>query len=431
MDISLVQGGLTVVLNGSGGAAPLRAGKIDLSVRGQAVIECALDGTAVQIATFQQSVEKMLVLGEMYAGLPGEDWAYLNVGLPDGTVWRSPVLASRSEALPGPGSRSGGSQGFKIFLTLEKWWENDLLIDVPLTNHYGSLVTGGLQTDNHQDAAHDNFVAVAPLAILGDVPAPVVLTLSATPNGLDFLVGQAVTNNVGAFGGVLEAENYAASFFVTTTKPADGGCSNGAYVAGSWSGSGLAGLVWGLDPTNYAARVYRPVLRLRDLVAGSEKILAWVRLSMSGETILDGEAVMLPTDRRLVVLPPLALPPWSKPPGGFAWEGIAVQLLFKAEGAGAHALGIDFLEFMPTEGWLRFYCVAPAATYSLTRYDGATGQNTRSLTAGVTHVPEGRGITLYPAVAQKIFVLNQNAAGSDISTVTTVRVQYRPRKRVL
>jgi len=433
MNISLVQGSTTLVLNGTGAAVPLRAGKIDLSAPGLAVIECALDGTAAQIASFQQSAEKILMLGGLYASLPGEDWAYVWVTLPDGSVWRSPVLGSKTAAAPGPGSRGGGSQGFKLWLEIALWWESTTLTDVALSNHWGTLQTGGLQVDNHQDAGHDDYVNIAASTILGDVPAPAVLTLSSSVNGLEYLVGQCVTNGVAAFTGMLEGESISVGVGgITVTPTADAACSSGNYAACGWNGAGVVGGGWGVDPTSYAARVYRPVLRLRNFVAGGEKILLWVRLTgPAGDILLDAEGVIMPTDRKLVVLPPVALPPWSKPPAGFSWEGLTPWMVVQAEGAGAHVLNVDFFQMLPTEGWLRFYCVQPLMTYSQVRYDCGSGQNTRSATAGVTHVPEGPGIWLYPGVQQKIFVLNQNAADSAIGTNTTVRVQYRARKRVL
>lgn len=437
MDISLVQGSTTIVLNGTGAGVPLRAGRIDLSSPGSVVVECGLDGTAAQIAAFQGSVEKALGLGELYAGLPGEDWAYLFVTLPDATVWRTPVLSGICEARPGPGARSGGSQGLKIMLRVEPWFESTTITDCPLSNRFGSNITGGLNADNHMDGIHNNYVSIANTAVLGDVPAPAILTLLASPNGLEYFVGQAVTNGVSTFTGMAEGEGIYRHAFGSFAVVGDATCSNGNYGAYTWNGTGEADFAWnitGAQSQEWAGRVYRPIMRLRDLVGAAEKYFAWFRLRFEAwpgvDRLCDGEGVVMATDRKLIVFPPLVLPPWPKPPAGFGWEGFHPNFVVQAEGVGAHALNIDFVQFFPVEGWLRLYPVITNMTYTMIRYDCGSGQISRGTTAGVTHVPEGPGILLYPGVQQKIFVLAQNAA-MDIATLHTVRVQYRQRKRVL
>jgi hypothetical protein len=437
MDISLVQGFTSVVLNGTGGAVPLRAGKIDLSTAGVVVVECALDGTAAQIATFQQSVERVLMLGQLYAGLPGEDWAYVQVTLPDASQWRTPILAGACEAMPGPGSRVHGSQGLRVRLRVEAWWEGVTLLEAPLSNTYGALVTGGTVCDNHYDTGHMNYFSIASSTILGDVPAPAVLTISNSLNGMEFFLGQCVTNDVANFNGMREGEQIFRHTFGGYAATADANCSNGNYGAYTWNGTGKVDAAWTMSATlsqQWAGRVYRPVLRLRDLIAGGEKIYAWFTLAFEGtgtDVMVQCEGVVLPTDRKLVVFPPMALPPWPRPPSGFAWEAWHLQIALQAEGAGAHAFNFDFVQMLPTEGWLRFYPVMANLTYSNIRYDCGTGQISRALTGAVSHVPEGPGILLYPAVQQKIFMLAQNAAGMDIAALLGLKVQYRPRKRVL
>jgi len=436
MDVSLVQGSTTVVLNGTGAAAPLKAGRLDMGELGKPVIDCTLDGTAAQIASYQGSLEKALGLGELYAGLPGEDWCYLQVTLPDATTWRTPVLSGLCEAKPGPGARASGTQGLTLRLVTEKWWESTTLTDCPLSNRFGTNVTGGLQVDNHYDSGpHNNYVGIGNTTVLGDVPAPAVLALSATPNGLEYFVGQAVTNGVATYTGVLEGESMSVNYW-TNTGTADAACSGGNYAACSWSGTGQTGGAWtasGAMSAEWTGRIYRPVMRLRSLVTAGEKIYAWFKLSFLGagaDVMMECEGVVLPTDRYLVVFPPVALPPWPKPPAGFAWEAWHPQIVCQAEAAGAHALAIDFVQMLPTEGWLRFYAVLANKTNTLIRYDGGSGQISRTTTGGATHVAEGPGIMLYPGVQQKLYVLCQNAS-MDISTLSTVQVMYRARKRVL
>ena len=438
MDIALLQGATTIVLNGTGAAPPLRAGRIDLSERGSAVVECALDGTPVQIAAFQSAVEKALALGERYAKLPGENWAYLQITLPDATVWTSPVLAGICEAVrPGAGGRMSGSQGLRITLTLEPYWESAALSDCPLSNRFGAYISGGINADNHDDAGHDNWVSIAGNTVLGDVPAPTILTLSAAPNGMELLLGQMVTSNVAGLATVCEGEAASGSTGVTASASADAACSGGWYLGVSWSGAGaVTPAYWVLaNMADFAGRIYRPVARLRDLVAGGEKLYLWWRAAYwngsSNETIQDYEGIVAPTDRKLLVFPPMPIPPWPRPPQGFSWESLSLVLMCQAESAGAHALTLDFVQFLPTEGFLHLIPVISTIPYTLIRYDGGMNQITRSTSAGVTHVPEGPGLWLYPGEQQKILLLGQSTSAMDINTLYTLRLQYRQRKRVL
>jgi hypothetical protein len=447
MDVSLDQGGYSQKLIGAGISTPVTAGKIDLAP-GSAMVELALEGTPAQIAAFQTGIEKVLVLSQLNYGIPGEAQGYLMVTLPDATVWGAVVRSGRV-SVPGaptggrsggrsPGVRASGVQGLKIELAITDYWESSTVTDLPLSNRYGSNLAAGIQVDNHDDAGHDNWVNIAGAAVLGDVPAPAIVTVTSTTAGLDVMLA-GMLNYSASFVGVLEGEAATADGdaapALTVTADA-GGCSGGSYGALTWSGTGQAVLMWSLDGTHaayFGGRVFRPVLRLRDLVAAGEKIWAyWETANSSGAwnilSLADG--LMLPLDSRLVVFPPMALPPWPKPPAGFNWEGFVAVLVFVAEGSGAHAVNADFVGILPCDSWLRFLPVVTGLATSI-RYECGSGLITRATTGMVTHVPEGPGLQLYPGISQKVYFAGQAAPQADIAYNITLKIQYKARKRVL
>lgn len=438
MDISLVQGTTTIVVNGTGASAPLRAGRAELANANATILEIALDGSAAAIAGYIQSIERLLYLSELWYGLPGEAWGYIQVTLPDSSVWRSPIRSGLSEsAAPGASARAAGSQGLRVKLARDPYWESATLSDVPLTNRNGTNVTAGLAIDNHDDAGHDNWVQLSNTALLGDVPAPVVITLSSTSAGLEYLVGQAA--NSGLPNGVLEAEDGTLGAGVTGSLTADAACSGGYYRPLGWSGASAVQLLgWDLGSVttgSLAGRVYRPVLRLRDLISGAEQFWLWWRAGYyngaSFEAGQDFEGVMCSTTQKLVACPPMPVPPWPRPPGGFTWESASLMLMCQAAGARAHALNLDFAQLLPTEGWVRFLPVLSTLSSTSIRYDCGTGQISRGGSGMASHAVEGAGFPLYPGLTQKIFILAQAGGAMDPALVSTVKLQYRQRKRVL
>ncbi len=435
MDLSLVQGSTTIVLNGTGAAAPVRAGRADLATPGAVVLEIALDGTPASIASFAQGVERALYAATRLYGAPGESWGYLYATLPDSTVWRAAVISGACESVQ-PGSRAVGSMGLRIRLALAPWWESTTVSDVALTNKYGANVTTGIQVDNHDDAGHDNFVNISGASILGDVPAPAILTYSSgSACGMDLMLSQIVNNNA-SYNPTLEGESASGTGLVNTST-ADANCSNGNYGAGSWAGTGAVSLAWSISATDASyleGRIFRPALRLRDLVAGGESIWAYwsvVYVGTGNNTIARADGLLLPTDQRVVVFPAMALPPWPKPPSGYTWEGFNLVLNLQAAGAGAHVFNLDFAQLQACDGWQRYLPLATLMAATQIRHDLGTGQITRTSTAMASHAPDGAGLWLWPGLNSRVVALCQAGTSADTAWSGTLKMQYRQRKRSL
>ena len=437
MDVSLVRDTTNIVLNGSGALAPLRAGRVDISAPGVVTAELALDGTAAAIGTYLQNVERLLYLAEWEAGRPGEYWGYVKVTLPDASVWLAPIKSGRVESVV-PGSRGGGSMGLRVRVNVEPYWVSDTFTSLPLSNRNGSNYVNGILVNNHYDSGHDNWANILGgiSGVIGDVPAPAILSFTSTTADLDCIFAQAVDVSAG-FNAMLEGEALTGGTGLTVTSTADSSCSGGYYGALAWSGAGAVSGYWSVDGTNaayYKGRIYRPVFRLRNLVAAGEKIWAYCWSGYNGSTVqvLDKQdGLLLPTDQRLVVFPPMALPAWSRPPTGFSWEGFVLGVTLQAEGTGAHAVGLDFVEALPCDGWQRFIPLVSGLANTQIRYDGGTGVISRSTSAIGAHAPEGAGLWLYPGLAQRIYVAMQAAPLANVDWGGTVKIQYQARKRSL
>jgi hypothetical protein len=441
MDLSLVTRSATVILNGTGATAPLRGTRFleGKSSGAELVLEVALDGTVTQITSWVESAERVLDLAPLSFGLPGEDVVYLQAVL-DGVTWRTPIeegwfeYASRG----GAAVRGSGSQGLLLHVKRPDYWEDVNLSAVPLTNRNGTD-QDSLTISNHSDSGDDNFVKISSAGVAGALPTPAWLRLVCLgTNGLTYHAGQAVTSSV-THTYMLEAESGTLGAGVTGAGSAVAGTSNGSYRPLSWSGSSAVMLLyWDLgaaDTAKYAGRIFRPLLRLRTLVTAGEKFWLWWRVgyNVSGtiETVQDFEGVLCSTSQRLVACPPLPVPPWPKPDAGWGWESATVCLMCQAEAAGAHALELDFVQMLPTEGWVKLTPIVSTVADTKIVHDAGTGRVTRSATGMASHAPEGPGLVLVPGVAQTVFILANTSGGMDIATSTEVKIMYRRRRRAL
>jgi hypothetical protein len=353
-----------------------------------------------------------------------------------GETWRTPVESGRLEAIRAR-SASTGSQGLFLHLVRADYWELTTLTSVPLTNRHGAAAAE-LTLYNHSDAAHDDFAKIDSAGVAGGLPTPAWLRLVTGVNGCTYYVGQAVTSDVD-YTYVLEAEDGVLGAGVAGADTADANCSAGNYVPLGWNGAAAVTLeYWDLGAATTGklrGRIYQPVLRLRDLVSAGEKFWLWWRVgfNVAGtvENIQDFEGVLCSTSQKLVACPPMPVPPWPRPATGWAWESATLSLMCQAEGAGAHVLNLDFVQLLPTEGWLKLVPVVSTVTDSKVLFDAGTGTVTRSATGMASHVPEGPGLTLYPGVAQTVFVLSHSSGAMLIATTTEIKIQYRERKRTL
>jgi hypothetical protein len=439
MDISLVRGSTTIVLNGTGIAAPVRGCKMDGRTGESPLrLEIALEGTVDQITDWIETVDRVFSMAAFFYGLPGEDWGWVYVTL-NGETWRTPIQRGVLSFPGSPAVRGAGSQGVILSVDRPDWWEDPALTSIALSNRYGTNVTTGLTGDNHGDSGNENMWKVGAGGVGGSVPAPVWLLYSSSQNGSEVFMGEAITSDTDA-GYMLEAESGSLGAGVTGAGTADVTCSNGNYRPLSWSGtSPVTLLYWDLGATEtkkYRGRTFRPILRLRDLVTGGEKFWLWWRVAynMGGtlETIQEFEGILCSTSRKLIPCPPVPVPPWPKPlDSSWAWESATVALMCQAEAAGSHAMNLDFVHMMPTEGWVRYVPVIGTITNTQIMHDSGMGIVNRTTTGGATHQPEGSGLWVYPGLAQTFYALSQEGGTMTIGNQCTVTIKYRKRRRTL
>ena len=355
MDISLVQGSSTLLLNGSAVSAPIKAAKFADEELTQLVVVC--EGTAASIAGVVDSVGVKLSEAERSYGLAGENWVYVHYTLPDGVTWRSPVRTGTVRSVKGPAGRKVNSQTLLVVLDRAEYWEKTSLQYCSLSNAHGSSSgAGGLTVYNHNDAGHNCYVDIA--ATEGDLPAPAVLSVTkASQANIEVWAGMGSfldRANVQLF---LEAESAGSGPGVTATPTASAAASNGSYANLTWNGTGGVFVsYWALSiaqASALAGRIFRPVARLHSLVAGGE--VMWARIQVyynsggGNEPVYSGEYVQVPLDRLMLTFPPIQLPPWQVLDA--TSQMIAITINIYEEGGGANAINIDELFLIPMDSF--------------------------------------------------------------------------------
>ncbi|MBN1370524.1 MAG: hypothetical protein JW987_01080 [Anaerolineaceae bacterium] len=436
MQLQLSCGSEIIPLAGSGAA---RAWKIH-QWGADTELEMALEGAQAEIGAWIGQVERLLLRAGRDAGDPAQTWTYLEASLDGAAWWRSPLDWGRVEPVSGPGVRAVGSQGIRLRIARRDWWEAREWTEAPLSNHHGTNLTGGILVDNHTDSGpHHNYADIAAGVVGGDLPAPTRLTLErTTTDGMEILAG--LSHSTPTFEHWIETSAGMAGAGVTSTLQSDALASAGSYQRLAWSGAGAVTL---LSFTRSAAwssaagsRIYRPVLRLHNLVApSSERIwLSWRAAYNNGlgyEVLREGEAVRVETGQRWVVFPPLAVPPWPVGDLTASSEPVTLQLAAQAEGSGAHTLDADFAHFLPCEGWVRYRPVVTTVSGTSIVHDSGSGVIQRRASLMQSHEAEGPGIWLQPEVAQRLCLLARAGTGMVVDWQTLLKVEFKARKRSL
>lgn len=430
MEIALVRGADVLTLNGSGASARF----VDAPMR---TVEVSLAGDAPGAAGRVGALSRMLDEAARAFAWPGEDRGYVQVTLPDGQRWRSPYHGGKIEM-----TRSAAGRGLKTpvaYLSLERedWWETAELFYATLKNRHGeSTGAGGVTVYNHKDAGHDNFVDVEYGE--GDLPAPAVLRIiGAGMGGVEAFCGMGSFLVLEDFQVRYEGESGNSGAGVTATLLADATCAGGSFAALSWAG--LAEVVarrWSVSQAEagaLAGRVFRPLLRLQEPVTAGESLwLSWqVGFNNQGviEVIWQGEAVLAPVGRQMVVFPAMQLPPWPAPAGNA--ESLELCLLAQAQMSGGHSLKIDQVLLLPADSFLRLVPVLSGYPQFDIEYATGEGWFKNGGRACPSHEAEGPGLWLVPGRVQRLVFAFRQGNAWDINHAPLVNLLVRPRRRVL
>ncbi|GAP08544.1 hypothetical protein ATHL_03449 [Anaerolinea thermolimosa] len=430
MEISLIRGADTLVLNGSGAWARF----VDAPMR---TLEVSLAGDAAGAAGWVGAVSRMLDEAARAFAWPGEERGYVQVALEDGQRWRSPYRGGRVEMTRNAAGRGLKTPAMHLCLEREDWWETAEPVYAALRNRHGeSIGAGGLTVYNHKDASHDNYVDVAYME--GDLPAPAVLKISgAGMGGVEAFCGMGSFLMLDDFQVRYEGEGGSSGAGVTATLLADTACAGGSFAALSWAGT-VEVMVrrWSVSRAEagaLAGRVFLPLLRLQEAVMAGESLwLSWqVGFNNLGdiEVIWQGEAVLVPAGRQMVVFPAMQLPPWPAPAGSA--ESLELCLLAQAQTGGGHTLRIDQVLLLPTDSFLRLVPVLSGYPQFDIEYTSGGGFFKNGGRACPSHEAEGPGLWLVPGRVQRLVFAFRQGNEWNINHAPLVNLLVRPRRRVI
>lgn len=446
--ILLRQDSTTLVLQGPGMAAPFRGARYAPGTGlADEPVELGLEGTPAEIEAALARLAWLMDEAARWYGIPGGQTVYLECTVTEGgPAWRTPLAGGRVELMGiGPDQRLSARQGVRLRLARAGWWEG-AEVELPLSNHSASRVTGGVTVSNHWDGQHEAWVDAAAADTAGDLPAPAHLVYTSLDADLTgtLWAGQNVTSDPANLLAQLEAEDGAGLSGVTAAKLVDATASNGVFYRLGWTGEAETGL-WRVSLAEsqmamFGGRAFLPLLRLHTMLGAGEQVWSFLRVTASWtggatEGVMDGAPGYLPTQAYLCPCGPLSLPPWPVMAGEAAGEApmtIGLELRAAAAGAGSHQLDLDYLFLLPLDGW-RVYRPLLKTWGPLLLDDNPALGTVKGQRAAQAHAAEGPGLVVWPGRLNRYYFLAERQGGGGFapSCRATVKLSYRPRKSVI
>ena len=370
--------------------------------------------TAANIQKAASDINRILEQGKIYDEQQIGEQIFLE-GTLDGSNWRrSPVVGGMVTGYDLDSTIRSGYAAI-YFQVIRKDYFDGAETNVPLTNQNGSNVTGGLRIYNCNDGAtvdttykRNNYVEIAAASVLGDLPAPVKLSISSTSAFNRLFIGLGWANSQAA-NRLYEAEVAAGS------GTAWSGASGGQYVIGSTS-------EYFLDASGGPSIFYLPIIRAR-LNSVNAKLSYWINNGQHKESYLT-QSTDLASDFQLFPLEFLRAPTEYGTGAMLHWQWTASH-------------DTDYIQLLPANYWrIAIQTMTDPATGEFI----ANGYTERdAYFYGGTDQPTliyGTGIFLQPNKLQRIWILRQNLAdtetnASNINARSTITVTYRPRYRSL
>lgn len=320
-----------------------------------------------------------------------------------------------------------------VIWTRRAFWEENSETELELSNINQAVpATGGVQVDNHDDAAEDNYVDIAAAQVVGVLPSPARITMKNDTGGAlgyrDFYIGHSVYEPSN-FTHVIEGES-----FTGLSNQVDANSSAGNFgrdaLGSSYSSYNID--ITGAQLDYAAGRYFRVLGRL---ATGLQFADVYVKLYIrySSTLIWEGDAVnVIPNAAAgmdLMDLGIIQLPPALAGRTGFA----TLNLRMDAKCASGGNFDLDFIQLTPLDSYQH---LQQTASYSLDNNayvvdDGIYDDSYAIDTAGdlyPLYVPHGDHIYLHPDKAQRVIFLIQRSNGDvTIADTIDVRVYYRPR----
>lgn len=310
--------------------------------------------------------------------------------------------------------------------------------ELPLSNRFGSGVTGGLAIANHFDGGDDNFVTINGASVTGDLAAPCRIQLTniynSTSRANTIYIAHNAYSDPANFTHILEAEAGSGGALQST-----GTASGGAYINYNWSGSGETLLATWTLPTsvlNAARGNFFRVLAALPNSGYSAGLWLRIRVLFLLDTIWEGPLIAIPFNRMLHDLGLVQLPPYLV--NTLNLNDLSLQLRgYVPAPQGTNALSLDFLQLSPLDGWRALRARGYGLEYGFRLVDDMmTDQLYVENSAGTNragfYVGSEERIYLVPGLTQRLYVLHDSVTGSYVADRTmSVRVWYRPRRSAL
>lgn len=317
---------------------------------------------------------------------------------------------------------------------------------VPLSNGNGTDLTDGIDVYNCNDGQYwgitlykaHNYVEIAEDVIQGDLPAPVRIEMTNQHDSINRLNNLWISHNVYAnpadLNPILEGEDaaYARGGVVTDSGTYSGGHSQSA----TWTGDTQQIIMrWELSQellTACAGQYFK--------ILGRLSVAAGVRLQIKitfpqgvALSVVDAGAEITTSALGIQELGIVQIPPWLPGEADLA----PVDLTLYARKVGGGAVGIDFLQLSPLDGYRILTPRGYGAAYTIRIVDDGINENiwTDGWTpSGKTghYIGMGSQIKLMPENAQRLYFLQMGNTGDTlIDRLLSIKMAYRPRRRGL
>ena len=443
--IQLSQSTTTLLLHGPDLSGPYRGARLlptsaaphQPTLREE--IDLLLEGAPAEIEAALLALGSFLSQARALSGQPGASWGYLEARVTStASLWRSKIYDGWLQ-YPGGGAgqRLTGRQGLQLVLLRSPWWEGPEA-ELPLTNRAAARALGGLTVYNHTDSgpAHDNFVDVAAADIEGDLPTPLRLEFTSANDSGAGRVWVALNQSSDPLNLNLFFEAEQGAPWVTSAAFSNPALSAGQALRLSWNGAAPVELWNTALPVAALARAaghpFRPLAAL-SLPVIADPLWFWCELRCGSgltETVYTGPGFSHDPNIPFVEFPPLFLPPWQVAPGGSPLP-LTFVLKCQAANAGSHTLELDWLAFLPLDGWREYTPILSLLPGVALTDDGIQGILTSPTWSQPTHHLQGPGFSLRPGCPARLhFLLNFTASLCNNQT-SAVRLFYRPRRSIL
>ncbi len=403
-------------------------------------IVLTLKGTPAQITTALSTLELIIARALDFKRAAYPSSQYLRFQLTaGGSYYITPISNIYLESNPaGYKSHQTGSLLLTLHYQRPNWFDGPQT-ELPLTGSGGTDITGGFSLFNHTDhhAGHGSTALIKKADVVTELPAPLRIELTntyAAPNAKDILVGSFYHPSSTDF-----------NLFFAQAHNMSGGVQNydvlaiGDYYRRlTWSATAFSPILYyslSAGDTNILdGRTYQPIIRLFNPHAYDDLYLQ-LRLKRGTDTLFTGDPIFANKAYQYIIFPPVEIPP-----NQLLRETLPhfVECVFYARKVSGltYTLDVDQLMLLPLDFPASFLGFFPFRKDNILIDDSHRQQhNVQASHIGsetVSHIRQGGQLLLMPNANTRLF-FNQSSVTDqlDVMRTSSVKVFYRPRKRLL